>query len=182
MKKIFLIFAVLIPFTLFSCDNDNKEDSSIDGPEIFDYNPLRIVFLDAHGNNLLGSINTVGNADVVPFPVEYDAKIWINHAEYPIVMPDEYPPYNLYFSVAEKALYYDFPDVADMGYFGNHRTRTELRCPALWPDNEYHTIVLENKVTERFPRYDWSNITIDGTDITNQFVEGSTAVRKYVVK
>ena len=33
-------------------------------------------------------------------------------------MPDEYPPYNLYFSVAEKALYYDFPDVADMGYFG----------------------------------------------------------------
>ena len=133
MKKIFLIFAVLIPFTLFSCDNDNKEDSSIDGPEIFDYNPLRIVFLDAHGNNLLGSINTVGNADVVPFPVEYDAKIWINHAEYPIVMPDEYPPYNLYFSVAEKALYYDFPDVADMGYFGNHRTRTELRCPAYGP-------------------------------------------------
>ena len=32
------------------------------------------------------------------------------------------------------------------------------------------------------PRYDWSKITIDGTDITNQFVEGSTAVRKYVVK
>lgn len=182
MKKIYLLFAVLIPFTLFSCDSDDKMDDPTIGPEIFDYNPLRIVFLDAHGNNLLGSINTVGNADVVPFPVEYDAKIWINHAEYPIVMPDEYPPYNLYFSVAEKALYYDFPDVADMGYFGNHRTRTELRCPALWPDNEYHTIVLENKVTERFPSYDWSKITIDGTDITNQFVEGSTAVRKYVVK
>lgn len=181
MNKIFLVLATLISFTLFSCGNDDKSNEDIDGPIHYDYAPLQIVFLDAEGNNTLSGENAIGNEAVVVFPVEYDARFWINLQDSPNVMPGSYPFNNLYYSVSDKALYYDF-SVSDCGQLDKHHARIELRCPTIWPDNEYHTIAVENADFNSSTTNNWSKVTVDGTDISKQFVEGSTTVRKYVVK